>query len=81
MIQSYRWPHLSHELEDHKGLLLVSVYRRLYYKLSQIEKDIFQERLENIWKLYQLEDIEIVYTDGEFVYQSWHRSPRARKHI
>ena len=70
---------LIHELEDHKGLLMVTIYRRSYNKLNQHEKDIFQERLENIWKLYNLEDIEIVYTDGEFVYQSWHRSPRARR--
>lgn len=70
---------LIHELEDHKGMLVVSVYRRLYYKLSQIEKDIFQERLENIWKLYQLGDIKIVYTDGDPVYQSWYKSPRARQ--
>jgi hypothetical protein len=68
---------LVQELEDHKGLLMVTVHKNLYDELSQHEKDIFKERIENIWKLYQLEDVEIVDTEGGRVYQSWYKSPRA----
>jgi len=70
---------LVQELEDHKGLLMVTVHKNLYDELSQHEKDIFKERIENIWKLYQLENVEIVDTEGGRVYQSWYTSPRARQ--
>jgi len=69
---------LIHEMEDHKGLLMVTVYRSLYDELSDFDKAVFRDRIEHIWKLYHLEDVEIVDTSGYHIYQSWQRSPRAK---
>lgn len=70
---------LIQELEDNKGLLIVTVYKNLYDKLAQNEKDNFQQRIENIWtKLYHLDDLKILGNDETVIYKSWERSPRAR---
>ena len=50
---------LIHELEDYEGTLIVTVHENLYYELAQNERDVFKERLETIWKLYQLKDVKI----------------------
>jgi hypothetical protein len=70
------------ELEDYKGLLLATVSSQKYRNLSEPEKDNLHARIENIWtRLYHEEDIEIVDSTGILIYQSWQRSPRARRSL
>ena len=70
------------ELEDYKGLLLSTVSSKKYRNLSEPEKDNLHARIENIWtRLYHEEDIEIVDSTGILIYQSWQRSPRARRSL
>lgn len=68
------------ELEDHKGMLLITVSSQKYRNLRDSEKDNLHARIETIWtRLYHEEDIEIVDSTGNLIYQSWQRSPRARR--
>jgi hypothetical protein len=70
------------ELEDYKGLLLATVSSQKYRNLSEPEKDNLHARIENIWtRLYHEEDIEIVDSTGILIYQSWQKSPRARRSL
>jgi TATA-box binding protein (TBP) (component of TFIID and TFIIIB) len=70
------------ELEDYKGLLLATVSSQKYRNLGEPEKDNLHARIENIWtRLYHEEDIEIVDSTGILIYQSWQRSPRARRSL
>ena len=70
------------ELEDYKGLLLTTESSQKYRNLSEPEKDNLHARIENIWtRLYHEEDIEIVDSTGILIYQSWQRSPRARRSL
>jgi hypothetical protein len=70
------------ELEDYQGLLLATVSSQKYRNLSEPEKDNLHARIENIWtRLYHEEDIEIVDSTGILIYQSWQRSPRARRSL
>lgn len=70
------------ELEDYKGLLLATVSSQKYRNLGEPEKDNLHARIENIWtRLYHEEDIEIVDSTGILIYQSWQRSPRARRYL
>lgn len=70
------------ELEDYKGLLLATVSFQKYRNLSEPEKDNLHARIENIWtRLYHEEDIEIVDSTGNLIYQSWQKSPRARRSL
>jgi len=70
------------ELEDYKGLLLTTVSSQKYRNLSEPEKDNLHARIENIWtRLYHEEDIEIVDSTGILIYQSWQKSPRARRSL